>query len=215
MRVVVILLTVGLLIVGLLYFNEVQNAKTAHEQLLITSNQVVAAKLELTSIRTQMIERVTELESTTTTEKAKADEHIAQLQERVKVVEQDLRDEKNKLASVEDHRTKVVTLLGTVSNQLVTVRHQLADLTVTHTATEMELDALHDREDALEMEKTSLERQLSDLDALKSQIRLVKRRLWEEHIAEWKRQDQEAAAHGNKGVIFQRGQWQATGKPPS
>src|SRR5437773_174094 len=82
-----------------------------------------------------------------------------------------------------------------------------------HTATEIELKGLHEREAALELEKASLERQLNDLDSLKAQIRIVKRRLWEEHIAEWKRQDQEAGVGGNKGMIFQKGQWLTTGKP--
>jgi chromosome segregation ATPase len=215
MKVVVILLAVGLLILGVLYFNESQNAKATHEQLVATSNQAVTTQLELASVKTQIIKRVAELESTMTTEKAKADEQIGRLQERVKVVEQDLQDEKSKLVAVEDDRTKVVQQLNTVSNQLLNVRQHYADLARTHTGTEIELSALREREETLEMEKASLERQLNDLDALKAQIRLVKRQLWEKRVAEWKRQDQEASAAGNKGMIFQRGQWQTTGKPSS
>jgi hypothetical protein len=66
---------------------------------------------------------------------------------------------------------------------------------------------LRERETSLEMEKASLERQLNDLDALKAQIRVVKRRLWEQHVAEWKRQDAINAAKGNKGVMFKNGAW--------
>ena len=49
-----------------------------------------------------------------------------------------------------------------------------------------------------------------DLDTLKAQIRVVKRRLWEEHIAAWKRADELAGAGGNKGVLMKGGQWQTT-----
>jgi hypothetical protein len=63
------------------------------------------------------------------------------------------------------------------------------------------------------LERASLERQLNDLDALKSQIRVVKRRLWEKRIAEWKRQDEEAAARGNNGMLMKNGQWQTSPAP--
>jgi len=215
MKVLAILLAVGVLILGMLYFHESQNIKTVREQLVTTSNQVVAAREETTTVKKEMTGRVTELQSTIGTEKAKADQQIGQLQERIKTVEQDLQDEKTKLASVEDQRGKVVEQLTTVSNQLFTVRQHYADLARTHTATEMELKAVSEREAALEMEKASLERQLNDLDALKTQIRLVKHRLWDERIAAWKRQDQEAAVGGNKGMIFQNGQWQTGRKPAS
>ena len=117
MKVLAILLAVGVLILGMLYFHENQNIKTVREQLVTTSNQVVAAREETTTVKREMTDRVTELQSTIGAEKAKADQQIGQLQERIKSVEQDLQDEKTKLASVEDQRGKVVEQLTTVSRQ--------------------------------------------------------------------------------------------------
>ena len=212
MKVAVILLGVALLILGVLYYRETEQNKDVMEESIAVSNLYVTVQSELATVKTQMTQRVTELETALNVEKTNAAVNISQLQERIKTVEQDLQDEKNKLASVDDQRTKVVQQLGSVSNELTTVRQQYADLQRTHSATEKELAALRERETALEMEKASLERQLNDLDALTAQIRVVKRRLWEQHIAEWKRQDAEAAANGNKGMIFQNGRWLAAPK---
>jgi chromosome segregation ATPase len=207
MKVAAILLGVALLIVGVLYYRETEHRKDLTEELAAVKAENAAAQLELTMVKTQMIARVAELEVALDTEKTNAATNIGQLQERVKTVEQELQDEKNKLATVDDQRARVVEQLTTVSNQLTTVRQQYEDLQRTHSATEKELAALRGREASLEMEKASLERQLNDLDALKAQIRVVKRQLWEKHVEEWKRQDAEATARGNKGVIFQNGRW--------
>jgi chromosome segregation ATPase len=207
MKVAVILLGVALLILGVLFYRETEHNKDVMEESIAVSNLYLTVQSELATVKTQMTQRVMELETALTTEKSNAVANISQLQERVKTVEQDLQDEKNKLASVDDQRTKVVEQLGSVSNELTMVRQQYVDLQRTHTATEKELAALRERETALEMEKASLERQLNDLDALTAQIRVVKRRLWEQHVAEWKRQDAEAAANGNKGMIMQNGRW--------
>ena len=218
MKVAVILLAVALLITGVLYYRQGDHARNVSEQLAAASNQVVAAQTELLSVKTQMTDRVKEMESALNaakTEKVDAETRVGQLQERVRIVEQDLQDEKNKLTSVEDQRTQVVTQLTSVSNELTNVRGQLGDLQRTHAATEAELRVLRERETTLEMEKASLERQLNDLDALKAQIRIVKRQLWEKHIEEWKRQDQEAGLNGNKGLLFKNGQWQTGVKPAS
>ena len=47
-----------------------------------------------------------------------------------------------------------------------------------------------------------------DLDELRAQIRVVKRRLWDQHVADWKKSDTDAAAKGNGGVLMKAGQWQ-------
>src|SRR6266446_4514616 len=100
MKVVVILLAVGLLILGVLYFQEGQHGKAVSDQLTTVSHQFAAAQVELASVRTQIITRVAELESTLAADRALAEEQIGHLQGRVKAVEQDLRDEKNKLAAI-------------------------------------------------------------------------------------------------------------------
>ena len=148
-------------------------------------------------------------------EKTRSDDRARELQERLAAVEHDLQDERNKVTDVETQKQEVQAQLSTVSNQLVSVRQQLTGLQRTHKATEAELSALRDREAALVLEKTSLERQLNDLDALKNQIRLVKRHIREQKITEWKRQDEIAAAKGNNGLLLKNGQWLSISKPSS
>ena len=116
-------------------------------------------------------------------------------------------DEKAKVKVVEDERTQVTGKLVAVSNQLTTVRSQLTDLQKRHAGTEAELAALRTQETALESERNSLERRLNDLDELRAQIRVVKRRQWDEHIADWKKRDTDISLTGNKGVLMKDGQW--------
>ena len=108
---------------------------------------------------------------------------------------------------MEDERTQVTGKLTTVSNQLVNVRSQLTDLQKRHAGTEAELAALLMKETALESERNSLERRINDLDELRVQIRVVKRRQWEEHIADWRKRDTDIGLTGNKGVLMKDGQW--------
>ena len=61
------------------------------------------------------------------------------------------------------------------------------------------------KETALESERNSLERRINDLDELRVQIRVVKRRQWEEHIADWRKRDTDIGLTGNKGVLMKLG----------
>ena len=218
MKIVVIVLAAALVVFGVLYFQSDQariaQAKvlqTTQEQLTTTSNQEVAVELEMAAAKKQMTARVAELEQTLTTvgnDKTKVEERAKELQGRIGVVEKELVEEKARVKAVEDERAQVANQLTTVSNQLVTVHGQLTDLQKTHAGTEAELAALHVKETALEAERNSLVRRLNDLDELRMQIRVVKRRLWDQHVAEWKKTDADAAVKGNHGVMLKDGQWQ-------
>jgi chromosome segregation ATPase len=178
--------------------------------LAATSNRVVATEVEMGSLRTQMTTRIAELEQSVTSagaDKSKAEARAQELRDRLTVVEKDLADEKVKLASNEEERARVAAKLTSVTGELGQVKGQLADLQKTHAATEAELLALQAKKDALELERASLERRLNDLDELKAQIRLVKHRLWEQHVADWKRRDMERGLGGNGGVLLKNGQW--------
>ena len=82
-----------------------------------------------------------------------------------------------------------------------------------NTANESELAQMRERQRALEQERASLERQLNDLDTLRSQVRKVKTELWQEKIAAWRQRDADKGAGGNRGVLMQGGQWQTVGTP--
>ncbi|MEI8062863.1 MAG: hypothetical protein WCH84_02225 [Verrucomicrobiota bacterium] len=218
MKIVVIVLAVALVVFGVLYFQSDQariaQAKvlwSTQEQLTETSNQVVSVEVEMATIKKQMTAHVEELESSLTTlgnDKNKIEARAKELQGRIEIVEKELTDEKAKVKAVEDERTQVTGKLTAVSNQLVTVRSQLSDLQKRHAGTEAELSGLRAKEGALESERDSLERRLNDLDELHEQIRVVKRRQREEHIAEWKKRDTSAGITGNRGVLMKDGQWQ-------
>lgn len=218
MRIVVIVLAIALVVFGVLYFQSdqarIQQSKVlqaTQEQLISTSNQEVAVELEMATAKKEMTARVTELEQSLTTvgnDKAKVEELAKELQGRITTVEKELTEEKARVKAVEEERTQVTGKLTTVSNQLATVRGQLSDLQKTHAATEAELAELRSKETALESERDSLERRLNDLDELRAQIRIVKRRQWEQHVRDWKKSDAESAAIGNHGVLMKDGQWQ-------
>ena len=218
MRIVVIVLAVALVVFGVLYFQSDQARiaqsrvlQTTQTQLTTISNQEVAVELEMAAAKKQMVAHVAELEQSLTTvgnDKAKVEERAKELQGRIATVEKELVDEKAHVKVVEEERTQVTDKLMTVSNQLATVRGQLTSLQKTHAGTEAELAALRTKEEALEAERNSLERRLNDLDELRAQIRVVKRRLWDQHVADWKKSDTDAAAKGNGGVLMKAGQWQ-------
>ncbi len=220
MKIVVIVLAVALAVFGVLYFQSDQariaQAKVlanTQEELVGASNQVVlveTAMAELTATKNQMAAHQAELETSLTTlgnDKAKIEARANELQSRIETVEKELTDEKAKVKVVEDERTQVTGKLTTVSNQLVNVRSQLTDLQKRHAGTEAELAALLMKETALESERNSLERRINDLDELRVQIRVVKRRQWEEHIADWRKRDTDIGLTGNKGVLMKDGQW--------
>ena len=218
MRIVVIVLAVALVVFGVLYFQSDQARiaqsrvlQSTQSQLTSISNQEVAVELEMAAAKKQMAAHVAELEQSLTTvgnDKAKVEEQAKELQGRIATVEKELVDEKAHVKAVEEERTQVSDKLMTVSNQLATVRGQLSSLQKTHAGTEAELAALRTKEAALESERNSLERRLNDLDELRAQIRVVKRRLWDQHVADWKKSDADAAAKGNRGVLMKDGQWQ-------
>ena len=221
MKIAIVVLAVALAVLGILYFQQGQTAHQQLEALLVTSNKLVAAESEVAGVRSQMVAQGTQTEQKLAAlgaEKGDVEERLKQVQQRIQTLQQDLDDEKTKVSSVETQRDKLQSQLGSVSNELVSVRAKLSEAERSQKATEAELDALRQRQAALELEKASLERQLNDLDSLKAQIRAVKRRLWEQRIAEWKRQDEEAAAKGNNGMLLRNGEWQTVGptvKPPS
>ena len=215
MKIVVAVLIVALAVLGAMYYQQGQDLR---KQLDAAREQARTAEAEVATVKTQTAGRVAELEQSVTAidaEKASSTTRVGELQQRLAAVERDLQDEKSKMTDLETQKAQVQTQLSTVSNQLQSVRQQLTSLEQTHQATEAELGALREREAALVLERASLERQLNDLDALKSQIRLVKRHLREQKIAEWKRQDELAAANGNNGLLLKNGQWLTTGKPSS
>ena len=157
-----------------------------------------------------MAAHVAELETSLTTlgnAKTIVEERAKELQSRIDTAEKELTDEKAKIKVVEDERTQATGKLTAVSNQLVTVRSQLTDLQKRHAGTEAELAALRMKETALESERNSLERRINDLDELHVQIRIVKRRQWEDHIADRKKRDADVGLTGNKGVLMKDGQW--------
>ncbi|MEI6085430.1 MAG: hypothetical protein WCS70_14180 [Verrucomicrobiota bacterium] len=217
MKLAVVILVIALAVVGVLYYQSEQTKRDqtkvialTREQLTTTSNRVAATEIEMRAMRTQMTTQIAELEQSVTTagvDKAKAEAWTAALQGRLVMLEKDLTEEKTKLATVEEERAKVTTKLTSVTGELGKVKGQLADLQKAHTATEAELAALQEKKDALEMERASLERRLNDLDELQNQIRLVKHRLWEQHVADWKRRDSEGSLGGNAGALMKNGQW--------
>ena len=220
MKIVVIVLAVALVVFGVLYFQSDQARiaqskvlKYTQDELIGASNQVVlveTAMAEVTAAKNQLATHVGELETSLTTlgnAKTIVEERAKELQSRIDTAEKELTDEKAKIKVVEDERTQATGKLTAVSNQLVTVRSQLTDLQKRHAGTEAELAALRMKETALESERNSLERRINDLDELHVQIRIVKRRQWEDHIADWKKRDADVGLTGNKGVLMKDGQW--------
>lgn len=211
MRIAVIILAVAVAVMGVMYFQadqtrteQAESLRLTQEQLDTAKRQTTTAELEVKSVREQMLTRVAEMQQSLTTlggEKEKVEARAKELQSRIEVVEKELADEKTKLTAVEDERTQI-------AGKLTTVKQQLVDLQKKHTATEAELAALQQQRAALESERDSLERRLNDLDELRAQIRVVKRRIWEQHIADWKKRDAEIGLTGNAGMLLKHGQWQ-------
>jgi chromosome segregation ATPase len=212
MKAVVILLGVGLMILGVLYYQECRRGNKLNGQLASLRNQFTAKQEELASVKTQAVLRVAELESTLAADRAAAGEQIGQLRGRLQTAEQSWQTEKSKVATVEDERARIVGQLTALSNELTNVRQQPADSVHTSAATQEELETLRRRGTTLEMEKALLERELNDLDALNARIRIVRRQLWKNRVEQWQRQDREARRNGNKGLLFKGGQWQTGGK---
>jgi chromosome segregation ATPase len=225
MKIAVIILAIVLVVVGLIALNSHHQAQEqlarAHEQIVAQSNEVAVAQgqtetaqAEAAGVKTQLQSQavhVTTLEKsvqTLTAEKTAAQQEAQQFKTRADTLQSNLVAEGAKLASAETEKTRLLGQLGGVSNQLVVVGKQLGDLEKSHAATAAELQALRDQQEALEMEKKSLVRQLNDLDALKAQIRLVRQERWKERIADWKRSDEAGSASGNHGLLFKLGQWQ-------
>jgi chromosome segregation ATPase len=206
-KVAVILLAVAAMILGMLYYREFQHSQSVSAELTAACNQVATAEAETASVKAQMADRVAELESTITgvkKEKAQVEARAGQLEERIKAVEQDLQDEKNRVLTAENQRNKLMIQLASVSNELAKVRVPVVE---SH-ETEAELRTCRERAAKLEFEKALVERELNDPEALQARLRVANRRLWEQRVERWKRQDREDWHKGNRGVLFKSGQWQ-------
>lgn len=229
-KALVMVLAVTLVILAALYVQGLRVTHNVREQLNSTSNELssvvskfVTTQVEVVQVRTQLVEQVAravELEQRIVTEKAKADEQIATAQKQAEALRKDLEvarkeaeEEAKKIEALEGERTKLATQLGSITGKLADVSKKLAALQISNTATIAELKEAQQIKIQLEMEKASLERQLNDLDTLRSQIRLVKQRLRDQKIADWERRDKESGANGNRGFIMQEGQWKNTAVP--
>jgi chromosome segregation ATPase len=206
MKIVVILLSIAVLVLGVLYFQSAQ--RPPELRTILVTNQLVTAVAPQTDVgdaKTQLekqTERVTELEQKVGTleiDKKNAEDRFTQAKRSVLA-------EEAKLAELESESQRLASQLSSVSNQLVSVQDQLSTLKKTNTANEEQIQGLRQQHAALEQEKATLEQRLNNLDDLRSQLRLVKRELWEKKIGDSRRQDAELAAKGNRGYLFRNGE---------
>ncbi len=214
MRAAVVILSIAVVILGALYIHNV-----SHPQLrtLVVTNQVVAPVApqgDVGDIKTQLEKqtaRVTELEQQVGTleiERKKIEDQLNQSQRSVQ-------EGQSRIADLEAARQNLANQLTTVSSQLAAVQDQLSALKRTNAANEEQIRALNQQKAALEQEKTSLEARLNNLDSLRAEVRRVKHELWEQRVAEWKRQDAALAAKGNHGFLMQNGTWRVLARPGS
>jgi chromosome segregation ATPase len=151
-----------------------------------------------------------------TGEKTRVEQQLTQTRQEASELRQNLAAEKNRQATSDAEKELLAREMTSLNQRLETAQRRLAELQQTHRGTVEQLDSLRDEKNRLEMSQASLERRLNDLDALREQVRLVKRQAWDRKVAEWKKADAAASRAGNKGVLLQNGEWRtvhSTGQP--
>jgi chromosome segregation ATPase len=198
MKALVVVLAIVATLLGFLYLNSVQPGRPAQVETMIVTQLV-----ERPAITTEVERTVT----VTVTNTAELEEKVAALRNDLLKAQENLQTEEVKASELDKERVSLLLKLGGVSNELLHVQRQYAGLKSRNTATEAELRQVQSDKNALELEKASLERRLNNLDDLRAQIALVKKELWSQKVAEWKRTDAAAAEGGNKGYLMLKGQW--------
>lgn len=223
MKNAVVILAVGLVALGAFYFYHQQTAReqltAVRAQVVATSNLVVEAQKEVGAVKEQLVQqagKTSALEKqvvTLGTEKARTEQQLQQARQEAAELQKKVAAEQDQITTMETEKQRLTGQLTTVNGRLATVQKELAELQETHRGTVKDIEALRDEKEALEMAKASLERRMNDLGALRDQIRYVKQQMWEQKVAEWKKAYAVLTAAGNKGFLFQQGQWRSVGKP--
>jgi chromosome segregation ATPase len=201
---------VAVVVLGILFFNA--NRETRHrltltqQQLTTASNDLASARNEIAAVRTEMHSQVDRLQQSVT--ELTADK--AQAKEQIETLSDALAGTRAELENLTRDKQRLTAEIAAVSDQLALVERNLAELEKTHATTVNHLTAMREEYVVLTKQKAALEAKLSDLKALKAQIREVKREMHERKVAELKRLDRAEMAMGNRGFLMKDGEWMVT-----
>jgi chromosome segregation ATPase len=181
--------------------------EATQQQLTIASNDLAAAHVETAQVKTQMEQKVGELQQTIsklTEEKADTEKQISsvklELESAQKEFQQKSEQQQTKVSALEQEKDALTSRIAEVSEKL-------ADLEKTHATTVAHLQAMREEFTRLTDAKNALEAKLHDLKALKEQINVVKREAHEKKVEERKRLDRAEFAMGNHGYLLKDGSW--------
>jgi chromosome segregation ATPase len=205
-------LGVALLLVGCGRETE-KKLEATQQELTIATNDLAAAHAETALVKTQMEQRVGELQqniSRLTEEKAETEKQVSSLKSEL---EDTRRVSQEKMAQQEAKIDGLEQDKEALTKQIAGVRQDLADLERTHATTVAHLQAMREEYVKLTDANATLEAKLNNLKALKEQIRVVKQEMHEKRVEERKRLDRAEFAMGNHGYLLRDGSWVAPRVP--
>jgi len=189
-----------------------QKLEQTQQQLATATNELAAARVETSTVKTQMQAKVDELQGTISKlndEKADTEKKMSSLQADIESQRQQfqakLQDEQPKVDALAQDKTNMVNELKVLTDQIADVNQRYADLEKTHATTVAHLQAIREEYVRLNNEKIALDAKLHDLKALKEQITIVKQELHQKKVEESKRLDRAEYAMGNHGYFVKDG----------
>src|SRR5882724_498527 len=182
-----------------------QKLEQTQQRLATATNELVAARTETSTVKTQMQAKVDELQQTIsklTDEKADTEKKMASLKTDM---DSQLQQKQAAVDALTQDKSNMTSELKVITDQLADVNQKYADLEKTHATTVAHLQAMRDEYVRLNNEKVALEAKLHDLKALKEQIVVVKQELHQKRVEESKRLDRAEYAMGNHGYFVKDG----------
>lgn len=218
MKPVIILLCGVTIVLGVVCIQQRRIARgelvAAEQQTQVVSNALEAAGADLATLKTRhdvlvgQLQQLQQQVATLAEAKAVAEAQRQQAQQQTEALGQELaaarktaQNQAARLTALETEKEKLVAEAADIAEQLRSAKQQLAAQGVTPA---VEPRAIGDEQAGLEL--ASLKARWNDLAALKAQLCAVSKRVRQERIAAWKRRDAEAAATGNRGILYRAGQ---------
>jgi chromosome segregation ATPase len=189
-----------------------------NELVLVTqqANEAKSVAQAKTEEATQLHATVTRLETEKSSVESQlklANERAAELSRNLETARTEIQQKESTVDSLEKTKANLDAQLAELNKQLAAVQKSLANLESEHTTTIGHLKAMREDYVKLTREKEDLEAKMNDLDALRAQVREVKRAMHEAKVAEQRRLDRIETTMGNSGFLMKQGAWQTDRQP--
>ncbi len=182
----------------------------ANEILASTQENLEKVQAELNNVSTNMLDQVEQLKNAVSVITEEKSQMLAQMQvfsQNVEELKGKLQQEQDRARLLEKQNNKLSAEKDALSQRLVGVNQKLTALENTHTTTVGHLTAMREEYVTLIKEQAELKAKLTDINALRAQMREVRKSHFSEKRKENNRIDRVERAMGNGGFLMKQGQW--------